>query len=84
MDIKEIVKNQREYFTGGQTLELNFRMEQLKKLKKLSLKTSLPHLLFQRTVILLYINILDIYNKNIETEVCKIINILRLRLYEWH
>lgn len=33
MDIKQIVENQREYFTTGQTLELNFRMEQLKKLK---------------------------------------------------
>jgi len=33
MDIKKIVENQREYFKSGQTLELSFRMEQLKKLK---------------------------------------------------
>ena len=33
MDIKKIVEDQREYFTTGQTLELSFRLEQLKKLK---------------------------------------------------
>lgn len=33
MDIKEIVNNQREYFTSGQTLDVDFRLEQLKKLK---------------------------------------------------
>lgn len=33
MEIKEIVEKQREYFLTGQTLELNFRIEQLKKLK---------------------------------------------------
>ena len=33
MDIKKIVEDQREYFTSGQTLEVSFRLEQLKKLK---------------------------------------------------
>lgn len=33
MNIKEIVANQREYFTSGQTLDVAFRLEQLKKLK---------------------------------------------------
>lgn len=33
MDIKKIVEDQREYFRSGQTLEVPFRLEQLKKLK---------------------------------------------------
>lgn len=33
MDIKEVVKNQREYFATGQTMDVDFRLEQLKKLK---------------------------------------------------
>ena len=33
MDIKKIVEDQREYFRSGQTLELTFRLEQLKKLR---------------------------------------------------
>jgi len=33
MDNKELVEKQREYFKSGQTLELAFRKEQLKKLK---------------------------------------------------
>lgn len=33
MDIKMIVDNQREYFKTGQTTDIDFRLEQLKKLK---------------------------------------------------
>lgn len=33
MEISQIVENQREYFKSGQTLEVNFRREQLLKLK---------------------------------------------------
>ena len=33
-DIHQIVENQREFFLSGQTLDIKFRKEQLKKLKQ--------------------------------------------------
>lgn len=33
MEIEKIVNNQREYFKSGQTMDVDFRLEQLKKLK---------------------------------------------------
>lgn len=44
MDIQKIVDGQREYFNSHQTLSIDFRMAQLKKLEK-SLKEHMPALL---------------------------------------
>ena len=33
--IKEIIQQQRNFFQAGQTKDINFRLEQLKKLRKL-------------------------------------------------